>query len=58
MEIRKIQQNGSSLVVVIPPKYLNSLHLFRGDSVYVELTVNQTIIIRKVVNNGDRSHTN
>lgn len=55
MEIRKIQKNGDSLCVNIPSKYLSSLKLYLGNPVSLTLTVSKAIVIRKVVDNGNKA---
>lgn len=47
MEIRKVQKFGDSNVIAIPPKFLNHLHMRRGDYVEVYLCKKNTIIIKK-----------
>jgi antitoxin component of MazEF toxin-antitoxin module len=48
MEIRKIQKDGNSLVVPLPPKYLTAANLNTGDRVTITLTVEKEILISKL----------
>lgn len=45
MEIRKIQKNGHSLAVNLPPKFATNLGLSEGDFVEISLTVDHSILI-------------
>lgn len=45
MEIRKIQKNGHSLAVNLPPKFATNLGLSEGDFVEISLTVDRNILI-------------
>lgn len=48
-EIRKVRSLGNSLIVALPPQFLESMTIEAGDYVYVDC-VNNEIVIKKIMN--------
>lgn len=51
-EVRKVRSLGNSLIVALPPQFLENMTIEAGDYVCVDC-VNNKIVIKKVRMNGE-----